>query len=55
MDALQATEESAVRYPEIDRRAGLSRDEFRREYLYPGKPVVITDAIENWKARSAWR
>jgi histone arginine demethylase JMJD6 len=54
MDALQATEDLAVRYPEIDRRAGLSRDEFRREYLYPGKPVVITDAIDNWKARSAW-
>jgi ribosomal protein L16 Arg81 hydroxylase len=39
---------------QVDRRAGLSLREFRKEYLYVGKPVVITDAIESWPARSQW-
>lgn len=43
-----------VHYPEIERRAGLTVGEFRREYLYAGRPVVITGAIEHWKARSRW-
>jgi len=41
-------------YPEVDRRSGLSQKQFRQEYLFPRKPVVITDAIETWKARSNW-
>ncbi len=42
------------RLPQVDRRSGLSLQEFRREYLYRGRPVVITDAIDDWKARSLW-
>ena len=38
-------------YPQVDRRSDLSVREFKREYLYPGKPVVITDAIGEWKAK----
>ncbi len=45
---------AAATYPEIDRRAGLSLKEFNGEYRNPGKPVVILDAIEDWRARSAW-
>ena len=41
-------------FPQVDRRSGLSLREFRKEYLYPGKPVVITDAIESWPARTRW-
>jgi histone arginine demethylase JMJD6 len=41
-------------YPQIDRRAGLSLKEFSREYRSPGRPVVISDAIDGWRARSAW-
>jgi ribosomal protein L16 Arg81 hydroxylase len=41
-------------FPTVDRRAELSLREFRKEYLYPGRPVVITDAIESWPARSRW-
>jgi hypothetical protein len=41
-------------YPQVDRRANLSLSEFSREYRSPGKPVVITDTIEDWRARSAW-
>jgi len=39
---------------QVDRRARLSAREFRREYLYRRKPVVITDTIEDWKARHLW-
>ena len=47
-------EPKTTQFPEVDRRSNLSLNEFRREYLYPGKPVVITDAIESWQARSRW-
>src|SRR5262245_42820759 len=39
---------------QVDRRAGLSVGEFRKKYLYPGRPVVITNAIGDWKALSLW-
>lgn len=41
-------------FPEVDRRSGLSLREFRREYLYPQRPVVITDATRDWAARTKW-
>jgi histone arginine demethylase JMJD6 len=41
-------------YPQIDRRAGLSIREFNRDYRAAKKPVVIVDAIEDWRARTAW-
>ena len=41
-------------FPQIDRRSGLSVREFKREYQSPGRPVVLTDAIEGWRARSSW-
>src|SRR5690349_10265813 len=44
----------ATAYPEVDRKAGLSVRDFNRLYRNPGKPVVITDAIDGWRARSAW-
>ena len=43
-----------ARYPELDRRSGLSIGEFKREYRAHRKPVVITDAIDDWKARTTW-
>ncbi len=42
------------KFPQVDRRSGLSLREFRQEYLYPLKPVVITDAIEAWRSNSLW-
>ncbi len=41
-------------YPQVDRRRNLSREEFRREYLYPGRPVIIEDAIEDWRSHRLW-
>ena len=38
----------------VPRRAGLSSADFAREYLFPGKPVILTDALTRWKAMSTW-
>ena len=34
----------------LEKRSGLSYEEFKRDYLFPGKPVIFTDAAKNWKA-----
>ena len=39
---------------QIDRRHRLSYDDFARQYLFPGKPVIITGAIQHWSALSTW-
>ena len=39
---------------EIERRASLSYAEFSERYLYANQPVVVTDAIRQWKALSRW-
>ena len=39
---------------EIERRANLSYAEFSEKYLYANQPVVVTDAIRQWKALSRW-
>ena len=38
----------------VDRRAGLTQRAFAAEYLRPLKPVILTDAIERWPARTRW-
>jgi hypothetical protein len=35
---------------EIEKRSNLSYDQFEREYSFANKPVVITDALKDWKA-----
>lgn len=43
--------DSGFRYsPWIDRRDNLSQRAFRREYLLPRRPVVLTDALADWPA-----
>lgn len=39
---------------EIEHREKLSYEEFAKDYLYANKPVVITDALREWKALSRW-
>ena len=39
---------------QIDRRAGLTPDRFEREYLRPLRPVILTDAISQWRALGRW-
>lgn len=38
----------------IDRRDGLSRPAFEHEYLLANRPVIITDAIDHWRALGRW-
>lgn len=39
---------------EIDRRQNLTYEEFAGEYLYPLKPVIVTDAFRGWPALKRW-
>lgn len=39
----------------IDRRSSLSVKEFVELYEEPGKPVIITDAVDSWPAMSRWK
>jgi hypothetical protein len=36
------------------RESGLSYDDFKRRYLNPGQPVILTDAIKDWPALTKW-
>lgn len=38
----------------IERRAGLSRDEFIENYLKPKRPVIFTDLVKDWPAAQKW-
>ncbi|KAJ1477758.1 hypothetical protein T484DRAFT_1820114 [Baffinella frigidus] len=38
----------------IDRRSGLSPEDFVREYEGPNRPVVITDVVTKWPAMQKW-
>lgn len=38
----------------MERRVGLSYEEFSREYLQPLRPVVLTDATRQWRALTRW-
>jgi len=45
-------ETAAVRPEAIDRRAHLSQEEFRRDYLQPRRPVVFTRLADAWPIRA---
>ena len=38
----------------IEKRTGLTRQEFEEDYLKKNKPVIFTDLINNWPARDKW-
>ncbi|BBD60570.1 JmjC domain-containing protein [Nostoc sp. HK-01] len=38
----------------VERRSNLSYDEFVQKYASVGKPVIITDAMQDWAAMSKW-
>eukprot|EP00163_Fabomonas_tropica_P001331 TRINITY_DN11006_c0_g1_i1.p1 TRINITY_DN11006_c0_g1~~TRINITY_DN11006_c0_g1_i1.p1 ORF type:complete len:837 (-),score=179.23 TRINITY_DN11006_c0_g1_i1:965-3475(-) len=44
-----------INFCDLERRSNLTVGEFVKEYLLPGKPVVITDACEHWPAFELWR
>jgi len=39
---------------QLDRRSNLSYEEFAKQYLYSNKPVIVTDAIRQWRALARW-
>ena len=39
---------------EIERRHHLSYEEFASQYLYPLKPVIVTDVLQKWPAMTRW-
>gem|GEM_PF-3194004 len=43
--------DQVMKWPEIERRKGLGRDEFIEEYLRKNRPVVIEGINEHWKER----
>ena len=42
------------RFEQVDRRSGLSIREFENDYFNADRPVVVTDAAAQWKARLSW-
>jgi histone arginine demethylase JMJD6 len=55
--AAQSTPQHAARLEQrVDRRARLSARELHFEYALPGRPVILTDAVERWPAmqRFTW-
>jgi histone arginine demethylase JMJD6 len=51
--SLQFNGEEAMKF-EIERRQNLSYEDFARDYLYPLKPVIVTDVLEKWPAMKRW-
>jgi hypothetical protein len=38
----------------VEKRSGLTRETFIREFLHPRKPVVFTDLMNDWPAKENW-
>ncbi len=38
----------------VERVSGLTKEQFKEEYLKPKKPVIFTDLIDDWPAKSKW-
>ncbi|GHB56580.1 cupin-like domain-containing protein [Persicitalea jodogahamensis] len=43
-----------MKLTQIERRTGLTREEFIENYLKPRRPVVFTDLIKDWPATQKW-
>lgn len=53
LDSSEGFPENALS-PEIERREGLSYRDFVKDYLEPHRPVILTDALRDWRALSLW-
>jgi hypothetical protein len=38
----------------VERRTGLTREQFAQEYLLPTQPVIFTDLMDNWAGKTKW-
>jgi len=39
----------------IERRSGLTKEQFLTDHIIANKPVIISDAMSSWDARTKWR
>ncbi len=39
---------------QVERRERVSSDEFLEQYYYQNRPVILTDAMKDWKAMQRW-
>ena len=39
---------------QVERRSGLSRQEFHEEYYIRNRPVIVTDLVKQWPAFHLW-
>src|SRR5689334_22887597 len=54
LDAMQRQRELAPGATEIDRRAGLSSDEFLERYYAAHRPVILMGEMTDWPALTRW-
>jgi len=51
---VQSLRESAPDYGHVEKRSGVSRDEFLERYVRGCRPVVLTDLARDWPALQRW-
>jgi hypothetical protein len=54
MAAQQKLRELAPAYEQVEKRSGVSRDEFIERYAIGSRPVVLTDVARDWPAMQRW-
>src|SRR5579872_886274 len=54
LDMLQKMRDLSPAPRAVDRRSGLSRDEFLNEYYALNRPVILDDVCNDWSAREVW-
>lgn len=52
--ATAAVDPAWLEVDNMDRRAGLSLEEFREQYERPNRPVILTDVVTKWPAMKRW-
>ena len=54
MSNQQKLRELSVQYQTVEKRSGVSRDEFIERYAIGSRPVVLTDLARDWPAMQRW-
>lgn len=54
LDLYYDLEQLEPNFGKVERRSGLSRQEFLENYYAKNRPVILTDIVPQWKAHSRW-
>jgi hypothetical protein len=54
LNATERQRELSSAAAQIERRSALSRDEFLERYYAPGRPVILTNEMDDWPALARW-